>query len=131
MKSLTLLLIAIICSTYCFSQFADGKIDTVKYYDFVEVMPIYKGDLNMRDLASEIMPKMERVCTIPADSNKIVVQFIVETDGSVQKTFILRGICDAMNNQAVAEIKNMKYTPGRQSGKAVRVKSAMVLRFEN
>ncbi|MFN8288039.1 MAG: energy transducer TonB [Chitinophagales bacterium] len=116
--------------TYCASYGqTNSPLDTAKYYDFVEVMPTFKGDINSTTAQSEIMAKMKVSCAVPADSNAILIHFIVETDGRVNKAIIRKGICDEMNSLALAEVKKLKYKPGRQDGKPVRVKEAILLKF--
>ncbi|NPA33756.1 MAG: energy transducer TonB [Chlorobi bacterium] len=53
----------------------------------------------------------------------IVVNFVVEKDGSVSNIRILRGIdCEAAHQEAIRVVKSMpKWKPGRQQGRPVRV----------
>lgn len=118
-----------ICVKFCFSQQNQGRIDTAMYYDFVEQMPTYKGDMNFETLSADLMKGVKRSCLIPADSSKILVHFIVETNGSVQKAVIRKGICDEMNDRTIALLRDMKFQPGKQNGKLVRVKGAVILKF--
>jgi Gram-negative bacterial TonB protein C-terminal len=106
-----------------------SRLDTAKYYDFVELMPTYKGDINNKQLAPDVMSKVRRTCELTADSSKVLIHFIVETDGSVQKAVVIRGGCPDINEKASAALKELKFTPGKQSGQAVRVKEVLMLRF--
>ncbi len=55
-------------------------------------------------------------------SGKVYVKFIIETDGSVTKAEVLRGINEELNNEALRLVRNMpKWSPGKQDGEPVRV----------
>lgn len=115
----------------CFSQ---DRLDTTAYYDFVEQMPMYADgskdiSLNYKQLDRYVYEQVERTCHMNSDSTKILLHFIVETDGSVKIVRLVKGVCEEMNQKAVAAIKNVKFIPGKQQGKTVRVKMAVLLKY--
>lgn len=60
----------------------------------------------------------------------VIVQFIVEKDGSITGTKILRGIGGGCDEEAQNVIENMpKWTPGRQRGRPVRVQFTLPVKF--
>ena len=61
---------------------------------------------------------------------KVQVQFIVGKDGSIEDVKIARGVDKSLDNEAIRVIKSMpKWIPGKQSGKAVRVKFYVPVNF--
>ena len=61
---------------------------------------------------------------------KVYVTFIVEKDGSVGDTKIVRGVHPALDQEAVRLVKSLpKWTPGKQKGKAVRVQYTLPIIF--
>ncbi len=104
---------------------ADNVVFTV-----VEVMPVYPGgeEERIKFLSSNVK--------YPEDAKKkgiqgtVFVTFVIEEDGSVGDVKVLRGIGGGCDEEAVRVVKMMpKWTPGRQSGKVVRVQFNMPLRF--
>lgn len=62
---------------------------------------------------------------------KTYVNFIVNTDGSIQDIKVLKGSGDEhLDNEAIRIVKNMpKWKPGMQSGKSVRVRFTLPVTF--
>jgi len=53
---------------------------------------------------------------------KVILKFVVRSDGSVDRIEIIRGIDPALDNEAVRVVKTLpKFKPGRQAGIAVPV----------
>lgn len=53
---------------------------------------------------------------------KVVLQFVVETDGSVGEVKVVRSITPDLDSEAIRVVKTLpKFTPGRQNGQPVRV----------
>lgn len=62
---------------------------------------------------------------------RVVCQFVVNTDGSIVDIAVVRGVEESLDKEAVRVIKSMpKWVPGRQGGKAVRVKFTQIIRFK-
>lgn len=60
----------------------------------------------------------------------MLVQFIVETDGSVSNTEVLMRVFPSLDAEAVRVISGMpKWIPGKQNGKVVRVKYTIPVSF--
>jgi TonB family protein len=108
-----------------------AKKDTNAPYMYVEQMPAYKdGEKEMvKFLAANINYPAE------AKANGVeglaVVQFIVETDGTITDVKPVKKLGSGTDEEAVRVIKLMSgnWTPGKQNGKAVRVSYVMPLRF--
>jgi len=61
---------------------------------------------------------------------RVFVNFVVETDGSVSNTRVLRGIGGGCDEEAIRVIQNMpRWTPGKQRGIPVRVSFNLPIKF--
>ena len=61
---------------------------------------------------------------------RVIVQFIVNKDGSLSDIEILKGLDPPLNKEAVRIIESMpRWTPGRQKGKVVRVRYVTMVTF--
>ena len=101
-----------------------------KVYDIVEVMPQYPGGMQelMQYLAKNIKypPKAEK----KGIEGKVMINFIVEKDGSISNVKIVRHIHPLLDKEAERVIKAMpRWSPGKQEGKPVRVKFNIPVAF--
>lgn len=61
---------------------------------------------------------------------RVIVQFVVEKDGSTAHIEVARGVDPALNKEAVRVVKEMpKWKPGKQRGKPVRTKYTLPVVF--
>jgi protein TonB len=61
---------------------------------------------------------------------QVVCQFVVEPDGSISHVTVARGVDKSLNEEAVRVIKKMpKWIPGKQNGRAVRVRYTLPVKF--
>ena len=61
---------------------------------------------------------------------RVVCQFVIEPDGSISTVTVAKGVDPSLDREAVRVIKAMpKWTPGKQNGKAVRVRYTMPVTF--
>ena len=93
-----------------------------KVYEVVEQMPTFPGGdaALMKYLAENI--KYPVSAQKAKEQGRVVVQFIVEKDGTVTGVKTVRSVAPALDAEAVRVIKAMpKWTPGRQGGQPVRV----------
>jgi len=72
--------------------------------------------------------------TIASENNisgRVYCQFVVEPDGSVSNVEITRGSNQYLDKEAVRVLNKLpKFKPGKQRGKAVRVRYSVPVRFE-
>lgn len=62
---------------------------------------------------------------------RVVLSFIVDTDGSVKNVQVLRGVDPSIDKEAVRVVSSSpKWKPGRQRDKAVKVKYNFPLNFQ-
>ena len=60
---------------------------------------------------------------------QVTVRFIVDKQGNVENPEILRGV-ESLNEEAIRCVKQQKFEPGKQKGKAVRVQFALPVKFK-
>ena len=62
---------------------------------------------------------------------RVIVQFVVEKDGSVTDVHVARSVDPSLDKEAVRVVKVMpKWIPGKQNGSAVRVKYTVPVLFK-
>ena len=61
---------------------------------------------------------------------RAIVQFIVDKEGNIVQPKVVRGVDPYLDKEAVRVVKSMpKWIPGKQNGKAVRVKFTVPVMF--
>lgn len=104
--------------------------DPNKIYDKVEVMPEYPGGAVafMRYLAQNV--KYPTVAQENGTQGIVVVQFVVDADGSVTNAHVTTSVDPYLDEEALRVIKSMpRWTPGKLNGKPVRVKYTTPIKF--
>jgi TonB family protein len=99
-------------------------------YNSVDVIPEFPGGVTemYKYLGNNI--KYPAAAQRAKVSGKVFIKFIVEKDGSIGETTIMKGIGFGCDQEATRVIKSMpKWTPGLQKGKAVRVYYIMPIVF--
>ena len=99
-------------------------------FQVVEEMPNFPGGMNecMKFLARNIKyPVLAQEAKI---EGRVIVQFVVDRDGSVNDIKVVRSISPQLDAEAGRVIGLMpKWNPGKQRGKAVAVKYTMPIQF--
>ena len=100
----------------------------------VEEMPEYPGGI------PELMKFISDNVEYPRDAimnniqGRVILRFVVNTDGSVDRIQILRGIDSSLDNEAIRVVSTLpKFKPGRQQGVPVPVWFSLpvLFRLEN
>jgi TonB family protein len=104
--------------------------DMSKYYSVVEVMPQFPGG------ESELFQHLSKNIRYPASAferkvtGKVVVRFVIETDGSVGRVEVLRSVDVDLDTEAVRVIQSLpNWTPGMQGGIIVPVSYTLPINF--
>ena len=104
--------------------------DVENIFDVVEQMPEFPGGMD------EMMKYLSMNVRYPEAAKKaglqgrVVVQFVVEADGSVSNAEVVRSVNEELDAEAVRVIEKMpKWKPGMQDGKAVRVRYNIPIAF--
>lgn len=123
-------LMAVFCLSTVSAQKTVVSKKNQKVFDVVEQMPEFPGGMEA------LFKYMAENMKYPEDAKKqqvegrVLVQFIVETDGSVSNTEVLMHVFPSLDAEAVRVISGMpKWIPGKQNGKVVRVKYTIPVSF--
>jgi len=96
----------------------------------VEVMPEFPGGTAalMKYLSGNI--KYPTISQETGSQGKVIVQFVVDRDGTISNPEVVRGVDPHLDKEAIRVISSMpKWTPGVQNGKKVRVKYTVPVSF--
>lgn len=137
--SLTLLLF-IAYITIAFAQQEIKKhqdsfnIDSLKKerFDFVsiETQPEFPGGLSKFYKYLSNNTKYPKAARKDKIGGKVILSFVIEKDGHITEVEVLKGIRDDLDAEAVNVIlRSPNWSPGIQSGKAVRVKYNIDVNF--
>ena len=104
--------------------------DDEKAFEIVEKMPEFPGG----DMA--MMEFLSKNIKYPVEAQKkglqgrVVVNFIVEKNGSINHANVIRSVDPLLDAEALRVVQSMpNWTPGMQNGKAVRVKYNIPVSF--
>lgn len=113
------------------SQVSDAAAQEDQIYTVVEQQPEYPGGFD--PMLAFIRENMR----YPADAREqgqqgtVYVSFIVEKDGSVTSTKVLRGVSPSVDQEAQRVVDMFpKWKPGKQNGQAVRVRFVLPIKFQ-
>lgn len=99
-----------------------------KVFDIAEQMPSFKGNVNQW-LASNLT--YPAVAAENGIQGRVIVQFVVEKDGSVSNVQVVRSVDPALDREAVNVVKRMpKWNPGMNNGQPARVKYTLPVTFK-
>ena len=111
-------------------QVLQDPVELEKAFEVVEEMPKYPGGIK------ELMKFMGANVKYPAEAidkniqGKVIVQFVIEKDGSASSFKVKRSIDPLLDAEAVRVLKLMpKWTPGKQKGEVVRVRFTIPVNF--
>lgn len=101
-----------------------------KVFDVVEQQPQFPGGMGALNqwLGSNI--KYPAMAVENGIEGRVIVQFVVERDGSVSGVHVVRGVDPSLDKEATRVVAQMpKWIPGKQNGSAVRVKYTVPVTF--
>ena len=104
--------------------------DEEEPYNVVEQMPEFPGGVQglMQFLYENI--RYPEAAQTAGKEGRVVVQFVVEADGTVSSTKVVRSISEDLDAEALRVVNAMpRWTPGKHKGKAVRVKYTLPVTF--
>ena len=98
--------------------------------DVVEEMPKFPGgDAAMMEFLRNTVKYPEEAMK-NGIQGRVVVQFIIEKDGSISGAEVIKKVNEHLDAEALRVIGEMpKWTPGKQKGEAVRVKFTLPVTF--
>lgn len=99
-------------------------------FQVVETMPSFPGgDADLFKFLSDNV-KYPVIAQENGIQGRVICQFVVNRDGSIVDVEVVRPVDPSLDKEAIRVIKSMpRWTPGRQRGKAVRVKYTLPVNF--
>ena len=129
-KLILMLLMAECCLISAHAQKTVVSQANQKVFDTVEQMPEYPG--GMQAMIEFLQTNMK----YPEDAEKqkvegrVMVQFVVETDGSISDVHVAKQVFPSLDAEAIRVVQAMpRWTPGKDKGKVVRVKYNLPIVF--
>jgi periplasmic protein TonB len=103
----------------------DEEEEEPEVFTIVEDMPELIG--GMQAIYQHLRyPEIARKAGI---EGRVVVQFIIDEQGNVVDPVVVRGIGGGCDEAAIEAVKQVQFTPGRQRGRAVRVRYSLPITF--
>lgn len=94
---------------------------------WVEQMPEFSGNMNEYMSSHLLYPEAATSASI---SGKVIIEFVVNEDGSVSNVKVLRGIGGGCDEEAARMVSSMpKWKPGKQNGMPVKVLFTLPINF--
>jgi TonB family protein len=109
---------------------AEAEVEDPMPFTIVEDKPLYPGgtDAMMKFLRDNL--KYPHIAKEAGILGLVIVQFVIEKDGSVGEVKVVRGLGGGCNEEAIRVVNMMpKWTPGRQHRQAVKVSLQLPLKF--
>ncbi|MBQ8521696.1 MAG: energy transducer TonB [Bacteroides sp.] len=108
----------------------EEEVEETQIFQVVEEMPEFPGGM------AECMKWLGKNMKYPTISQengvqgRVIVQFVVNKDGSIVDATVARGVDPYLDKEALRVVGQMpKWKPGKQRGKAVRVKYTLPVMF--
>jgi protein TonB len=105
------------------------KVDEI--FDVVETQPSPPGGMSAWNKYLSDNLKYPTQARRMGVEGRVIVVFVVNTDGSIQDVEVLRGIGGGCDEEAVRVVKGApKWEPGKQRGRPVRTRMRLPIRFK-
>ena len=108
----------------------EAIVDENGVHQVCEEMPEFPGGMQ------ECMKWLGKNIKYPTESiekgvqGRVIIQFVVEKDGSITDAKVVRGVDPLLDAEALRVInQSPKWKPGKQKGEAVRVKYTLPVAF--
>jgi TonB family protein len=108
----------------------DGAPEKEDAYETSDKVPQYPGgDMELQKFIAMNIQYPEAAKSAKAEG-RVIIRFIINTQGNVEKPTILRSVHPALDNEAIRVVGLLKgFTPGSQGGKPVRVYYILPITF--
>ena len=129
-KFIILSMMAVLSLMTAYAQKTVVSQSNQNVYDHVEVMPEFVGGM------TAMMKYLQTNVKYPEDAirqklgGRVMVQFVVETDGTISNVRVAKTVFPSLDNEAVRVVKAMpKWKPGKVNGRPVRVNFSLPVVF--
>ena len=109
----------------------EEPVEEEQIFQVVEEMPEFPGGMAecLKFLAKNI--KYPTIAQENGVQGRVIVQFVVNSDGTIVDPVVMRSVDPYLDKEALRVIRMMpKWKPGKQRGKAVRVKYTVPVTFK-
>ena len=129
-KLILMLLMAECCLMTAHAQKTVVSQTNQKVFDTVEQMPEYPGGMQAMIAFLQTNMKYPEDAAKQKVEGRVMVQFIVETDGSISDVHVAKQVFPSLDAEAIRVVQAMpRWTPGKDKGKVVRVKYNLPIVF--
>ena len=129
-KLILMLLMAVCCLMTANAQKTVVSQTDPKVFDTVEQMPEYPGGMQAMIEFLQTNMKYPEDAAKQKVEGRVMVQFVVETDGSVTDVHVAKQVFPSLDAEAIRVVQAMpKWTPGKEKGRVVRVKYNLPIVF--
>ena len=105
-------------------------LQNVQVYQIAETMPTFPGGAAAMMTYLEKNIQYPEICMQQGVQGRVMVQFIIDIDGSVIEPEVIKPIDPYLDAEAIRVVSSMpKWTPGTQRGEAVRVRYTLPITF--
>ena len=131
MKRLVLMSLMAMCCLMTAHAQKNSLLQTEqKIYDTVEQLPEYTGGMQAMIEFLQANMKYPEDAVNQKVEGRVMVQFVVETDGSVSDVHVAKSVFPSLDAEAIRVVQSMpKWTPGKDKGKVVRVQYTLPIVF--
>ena len=121
---------AVMCLVTANAQKTVVSQSSQSVYDEVEVMPEFPGGMQAMIEYLYTNIKYPKDAIKQEVGGRVMVMFVVETDGSLSNVRVARKVFPSLDAEAVRVVKSMpKWKPGKEKGRSVRVNFTMPIVF--
>ena len=109
----------------------EEEVEEQQIFQVVEEMPEFPGGMAecLKFIGKNI--KYPTIAQENGVQGRVIIQFVVNQDGSIVDPVVMRSVDPYLDKEALRVIKMMpKWKPGKQRGKAVRVKYTVPVTFK-
>ena len=129
-KLILMLLMAECCLISAHAQKTVVSQTNQTVFDTVEQMPDYPGGMQAMIAFLQTNMKYPEDAAKQKVEGRVMVQFIVETDGSISDVHVAKQVFPSLDAEAIRVVQAMpKWTPGKEKGNVVRVKYNLPIVF--
>ncbi|MDD4604562.1 MAG: energy transducer TonB [Bacteroidales bacterium] len=124
-----LILTSVATSVLCQNDSSDSHIIEIGW-TVVEEQPSFPGGFDSLQKYLLLKTKPPNNWRFDSISGKVYVEFLVESNGSISKSKILRGLNPILDSIAICAIRTMpKWDPAKQRGKPIDCKFLLPIKF--
>ncbi|MCY1723469.1 TonB family protein [Prolixibacteraceae bacterium Z1-6] len=109
----------------------EDDYNTEEIFIVAEIMPEFPGGERALINYLTMNIKYPLIAQENGIEGKVYVSFVIDENGNIYNVSLLRGVDTSLDNEALRVVKGMpNWKPGRQAGKAVKVRYSVPIYFD-